>query len=77
MGLSTAEKSVVPNPARMLQELLERLSQHTSAAVASKNFLRGERMTSKLMWTLACLALIAVAVSTAPDLRRYYKISTM
>lgn len=34
-------------------------------------------MKSKIFWTLACVALIAMAASAAPDLRRYYKITSM
>jgi hypothetical protein len=34
-------------------------------------------MTSKLVWALTAMALIGVAISVAPDVRRYYKMSTM
>ena len=34
-------------------------------------------MGAKIFWTIAGLALIVIAVNSAPDLRRYYKISTM
>ena len=34
-------------------------------------------MTTKLFWAVAALALIGVAISIAPDMRRYYKISSM
>jgi hypothetical protein len=34
-------------------------------------------MKSKIFWTVALLAVVALAVNSAPDLRRYYKISSM
>jgi hypothetical protein len=34
-------------------------------------------MTKGLAWAVALLAMVSVAVSMAPDLRRYIRISTM
>lgn len=34
-------------------------------------------MAKKLFWTMATLAAIGMAISLAPDMRRYYKISRM
>jgi len=34
-------------------------------------------MAKKLFWAVAALAVIRMAISIAPDMRRYYKISSM
>ena len=76
MGLSPTVQGAVEAASDMVEELVGRIASTKSLRIRSEDHGRGDVMTRLALGVLGLIA-IGLAISIAPDIQRYIKISSM